>query len=544
MITELSKLLESPEIKKLFPATSPSKYQPKSSSSSYRSSPSSSRSNTSRNKSSKDWDGADYDARSNYASDYGYDDYDGYGGQGGLGYDNQNKSGPDTKEDTKDKAPVGQMAPPATQKETKDIAKDFVERVKDLQENELVTLLQKTLEGGSLLTNTSYFPQNARIFEQLFSSHKDGGLSSLASRLKMIDREFIEAEKKHAEQTNPKTQEAKLHIPDNGGLEKNKEKEKAEKALAEALEDYAQTKQGIASAIMRLLYTPTEHRVNEGGSSTRTIWMLPEHSMDEENPEAEKHLGTTISRNVLDREDHLCRQGRQHLKNFLDLLSKKFDLKTYLATQEQRIKQEINQFESTRNQNITTLAGGLVTAHATSEHLQTLQRNVERLAKYAHELHHEAPTVKTCDLHFYKLTEERTNKKNKKILTEKETQALKDGHGTTRFIVMQALNGLEEKLNMHAAAESGAQNTLETKMLKLAIHNARASWSPTLSITTDQPRGRPAHDSMNTLESSDHNQQTSPTPTASPDLFQGVSQGKLQDLLGSISHQPKNLNAE
>lgn len=554
--TELQKMLQDPEFSKIFPEKAkPSDYKPSPSSS--RSSYSPSRSSSKKTSSRDSWDD-DY-SRSPYSSDYsGYDDYGSYDRES---EDTDPTTSTGKPVDSTKEASGGTMAPPPPKKKKDEPSEGFVEHVKFLQEDELVTTLQKCLEGGSLLTNSSYFSTLASIFEQLFASQKDGGLSKLASQFKQLEKE---AAQEQVKLTEIKKGETKIELPAGVMPNSTEAKEIAEKeqkdraAITEAQNDYQQLKQGVTSALIRLQHLPTLHRVKESSTPASTendgirlAWMLPEHASGEEDDETpKKHLGMNISRNVIDQEDVLCRHGKKTFAYFLDMFGKKFGMAGYIKAQEERLKQEITQFEDQRRKKADLLSGNLVNTPLSAETFSSIQTNVEQLTTLAYELQCEKPTTATNDAHFYQLTQQKMNEKTKAILTTEQQENLKAGLGTSRYHITNGLTSLDQALQRVSTEIPAA----DVEKLSQALTKAKTAWS---GYITEEKISRPKlpraakipepSEEMTPLESVDDADEAideAPkilVPTKKPKqkpIFQGISQDQLQDMLGAIAQKP------
>jgi len=555
--TELQKILHDPEFNKIFPeAPKPSDYKP-SSSSSRSSSSSSSRSSSKKSSPRDSWDD-DYDSRSPYSSNYsGYDDYDSFDRTSEEPKDIQE---PAKSTDSSKEASGGTMAPPP--KEKKDLPPEgFVEHVKFLQEDELVATLQRCLEGGSLLTNPSYFSTLAAVFEQLFAEHKDGGLSKLASQIKQLEKEAAQA---HEKLVSTKKEEKK-ELPPGVMPESEEAKEIIEKeqkdraALAEAQNDYQQLKQGVTSAVIRLRYLPTQHRVKESTAAKsaehdgiRLAWMLPEHASGEDDDDTpKKHLGMNISSNIIDQEDVLCRHGRKTFTHFLDMFAKKFGMAAYIKTQEERLKQEIAQFEEQRRKKADMLSGNLLNTPLSIEHLASIQTNVEQLAALAYELQCEKPTMNTNDAHFYQLAQHKMYAKTKAVLTTEQKENLESGLGTSRYHITNCLSSLDQALQK-VSTEIPAQ---DVEKLAQALTKAKTAWSgyitqekmtrPKLPAAAEETEPQPPMLPLESVDDADEvmdemYEKLSPAkkPKKKP-IFQGISQDQLQNMLGAIAQPAK-----
>ncbi len=565
--SELQKLFADPELKKIFPE--PKKAAP------YKPSYSSSRSYyappPSRSKSSSRSRDDDYSSgRSPYSSSYYDDDYYDYDSspyRPASSADSLAKphSGTERSSESPAKAPV--FTPPKENtKADRPSYKKLGDAVEDLRENELVSTLQQTLADGSLLSNPSYFSTMARTFASLFESQKDGGFTALATQLKYLEKESeetlqflakIQQQVHQAPGTIPQTATSSDTPEEHPSPENTKE---ARASAMKAQGNYQEIKQGIASAVLRLMYTPTEHRVREKRSATsgrtRIAWMLPERDETaDETPR--KHIGFDISSNRIDQEDVLCRHGRQTFAKFLDMLSKKCGMATYIKTQESALRKEINQFEEQRKKKIDLFTGTLVHTALSAEHIKTIQHAVDELATLGYELQYQKPTIATYDLQLYRLSEHKNHAKTRAILTEQQEQNLEAGLGTTRYHVVNSLTGLSQALEKASATDPDLSPEALSKLseaVKLAEHawcgyiTEKLTASSKLRVPdvepapTAQAPDLPADAA--TEETAGEEEAEDPVPVRAPTIpantkrvFQGISDDQLKDLLGTIVHK-------
>lgn len=548
--TELQKLLAAPDLKKIFPepAKAPT-YKPSSSSKSYSPPPARSAKKSS---SRSSWD-SDYGSGRSYSSDYPYDDYYDYP-DSSLADSSSDKTtenaGPDSAEEKQKPAYQAKEHEGTTQK----TSEDFAELVKDFQENELVTTLLQCIEGGQMATNPEYFSTHARTFEKLFAETKDGGLKELGAQLKKLDKELASTEsllktikEEHKIEQPPLTSERTTAKEEQEAADKTKH----DIAIAtEAREDYLQTKQGITSAVLRLLYTPTQHRICEESAAGKTdeknvrlVWLLPTHEKDSK---PKKHLGMNISSNILDQEDVLCRHGREMFSKFLEILTKKHNLGQYIKIQEEQLQKEIDHFEDTRRNKVDMLVGTLTNTTLTNEHVKTLLDAVKDLAMLAQDLHHERPTLNTNDVHFYQQRKHAEHLKTKAILTEEQQNQMSSGLGTSRYMVNITLSSLEQAL----AKSTESIPLAEREKLSAAITAAKAGWKD--SITEQKPSPvatKFAHQKLMQPHAAEDYPETEegpalvplqlPTSAGSKPVFQGISPEQLQKMLGSIAQPPQ-----
>ena len=549
LCAELKKLLAAPELKKIFPEPAkPTAYKPGASSRSYSPPPARSRGK----KGDSSWDDGYGSNGSAYSSDYPYDDY----------YDYSDSSLPKSSTDTDssdkdsasgDKTPSAAYSPKETD-DKKDLPSDvFADQVKDFQEDELVCTLLRCLEGGPMTTNPDYFSTLGRTFEQLFVEHKDGGLTALAERLKHLDKELLTTEAFLKGARTAKTEQPGLPGAAPTTTEEKESAEQTKKDIAtatEAREDYLQAKQGVASALLRLLYTPTEHRVREetatskptGPTSVRLVWLLPEHRTSED-AEPKKHLGMNISRNVLDQEDVLCRHGRETFTKFLDMLTKKCALGEYIKTQEAALHKEIDHFEDLRRRKVDTIIGTLTNTSLVAEHMTILMGAAEQLAALARDIHYERPTLNTNDVHLYQLRKHKERVKTKAPVTEEQEKELESGLGTSRYMVNITLTSLQQALQKVTPEDIP---TAEVEKLARALAAAQTGWTD--SITEEKPTlatqlalkklmpAQPAETSEQEVD--DTGPVTLPIAAPGKPVFQGISPDQLQKMLGTIAQPP------
>lgn len=499
LTTGLEKLLAAPEIRKLFPEPkiTPIRLSAPRSSSSPSSSYAHRPHNSSGKKTSSRYNDNFYDPYgSNYSSDYPYDSY---GNPEGSASD---KSA-DNKENQPKELAKGSPAPEEAKKQKKPQG-TLVELVAQLTANETVSALQETLSKGSLLKSSDYFERMATAFESIFKQSPDGGLETLVQLLKSIEAEKTIFEKKikdKAEKTKDKPTPPQGEQPNPLISPEKKEKQAKKKALKtkgeEALSDYLQTKEAIASALIRLLYTPTKQSVVEQIGAHRSIAqkpivvsLLPEHKKIEIEGEESQN---GISRNSLDQENEFCLQTQKTIGQFLNLLDKKLGMKTYIELQKKQLNAEIDQLEAQRTESIRKIAENLKTSEVSAETFKKLIPATQTLTDQAFELRRKSPTVKTNEIHFYNIAKARKDPKSRKALTKEEEKALAAGRGTTRSKVTKGLKALEKNLSNYKPAEVPQ----EYKNLQEAISTALADWQKDLIITLEQPPQNYAEQPLN-----------------------------------------------
>ena len=532
----LKKTLESPDIKKLFPeqkATPTKTYAPTSSSGKYSpSSPSRPQQSTSRGKSSSYGDDYYDPYSSHYSSNFPYDEY-------------EQEHETDKPEEPKKDALA--PAPSAQQPEHK---ANLIELVNQLTENETVNLLRDVSNAGPMLTDPTYFSTMANAFETLFKHSADGGLGTIAQLLKTIEKEK-ESVEKALEKAKPDgktlTVEAKKvthRSPTTPLSEKETQEQEAEIAQNAALETYKNIKLNLVQALTRLYFTPAQQWVTDKPLSKTiplprpiTVFMLPEH--EHSGHRLAEIENKQLSRNALDQEDEFCSASQKKIHQFVNLLNKKLDMKSITQAYEQKLMAEVLELETIRSEKIKNLAASLNTTPLTLEEAPHIEATLQTLTEQAEYIRRTAPTLKTCETHFYKLSLAQKYAQEKKAPPKEEEKVLKEGQGTTRWDVTQALEGLKSKLQTYKQAAGSGQEEIpeEIKSIERSMLKTSSAWTASLVLKAEishenrpaQPRLSPAEIAARTTLAT---QAASPKPAEEENAS---SPGFLRRLMSKIT---------
>jgi hypothetical protein len=454
---DLQKILISPEFKKLFPEIPPAQIKP---GSAPRTSSYSSSNNNSYNPSHRD-SGSRYSSRSPYADNYGYDynDYDDYR----YPESEQAAIGPKGTASEKEEKSKGLM-PPEKEKTDKQSAETlFPQHVASFIENPLVAQLQAALEGGSLSTNPEYFTQLTAIFETLFGKSKDAHLTTLEKTIKHLEKPYDklkkELSKKTADQSKITLEQLQAQKPD------EELKSDLIEEQQEAVNDYEQTKQGLATAALRLYHLPTPHYVS---------------TTDETAVETEKTITTQLTLPTrtanTTTQDTLCKNGRENLRKFIEFLETKAGLKSYIDTQRTHLDAQIQEFETKRLNKITTKLSEIAeTELQKTATLKILHKRILELEALGKSINTATSTPKSLELHFTNPNEKIT----KSMGASGETKPSQERIVAELAKLIQRLDEQEPK--------SAAEDKSLIAKIKQSIARTEKSWNPVIATTDNQP---------------------------------------------------------
>ena len=484
---EIQKIMVSPEIKKLFPEipAAPIKLgsAPRNHSSSYQ--PASNSRQTQGKNSSYAGRNSRYSSSHPY-DDYGYD-YDDYGyGKNQTPQKNLDQGTPkSTSDDKKPNEPENADKrledEKAAKRETEKLD-EFVSHVNNFVESQLVSQLQKTLQDGSMLKNPGYFSDLATTFEFLFGQNNDGGFTALSTTLKHLEGSYAHAKTVLDEYTkkNAEQQIKKLSDPLQNPNAPKDLKAESMATLKEAISDYEETKQGLATAAIRLLNLPTERRIDEtitdedDDQPAKAVWMLPAREQKQLTKSAETQK--VFSEHVLMQQDALCRRGRETLKNFVTMLETKANLASYITVQKEALEREIETLEGARTKNIATAINEILeTDVEKAATLTILNKRLRSLTRLADEIRTQSPTPKTVKTHFGQPAREitRSGEVNEQELTSQEK-------------VVRALRQLEQKLETTQTKEKSPELTAAIEKVRKTILKTTSAWTNDLAMEQEK----------------------------------------------------------
>lgn len=449
---ELQKILVSPEIKRLFPEQPAANIKPGSAPrvSSYNS-------NSSHPYGSSSAKDSRYSSRSPYGNsrDYGYD-YDDYDD-----YDNYNPHAAQNTESTEPKDPEkeqkqkGLMPPEKDKSSPENTHAQFIQKVNSFMADSLVAYLQTALESGSMNSNHEYFEQLTSIFEGLFAKDKDGIFLGLEKTLKNLEKHYEPIKKfleeKKTSQNKIKIEDWQSKATDESASLKN---EPSIEELQEAANDYEQTKQGLATAALRLYNLPTPH------------YVTPSAEDEAESEPVKKLMLPTKSVNISE-QNRLCQKGQDTLKKFITFLETKVGLKSYISTQQTHLDGEIQQLENSRIAKVSAALAELSETElqktATLTILQKRIAEIEKLGKVVNIL---APTPKSLALHFAKpsSTPTRSDFAASEQLTSQER-------------ILKELEALSARITTQEQKSSPEDKKIIEK-IKQTIERTKTAWNP------------------------------------------------------------------
>jgi hypothetical protein len=516
---EIQKIMISPEIKKLFPEVPASPIKlgsaPRNHSSSYQP-PASSRQTPVKSGS--------YGRDSRYSSshpydDYGYD-YDDYGYDKKPNQTSEHNKPTSTADEKKSNQLIDPQKIPGDEKAAKKESQqldEFVSHVNNFVESQLVSQLQKTLQDGSMLKNPGYFSDLATTFEFIFGQNNDGGFQALSNTVKHLEGSYTHSKKVLDEYTkkNAEQQIKKLSDPLQNPTAPKDLKAESMATLKEALSDYEETKQALATAAIRLLNLPTERRIDETITDddeelpSKTVWMLPAKEQKQLTKSAETQK--VFSEHKLIQQDALCRRGRETLKNFVTRLETKANLASYITVQKEALEREIETFENARTKNIAVKIDEILeTEVEKTATLTILNKRLRSLSRLADEIRTQSPTPKTVKTHFGQPAREitRSGEVNEQELTSQEK-------------VVRALRQLEQKLETTQTKEKSPELTAAIEKVRKTILRTTGAWTNDLAI--------------------EHTGATPPKNTASAEIpAQKIVENKLPAIVHTpITAQPK-----
>jgi len=482
---EIQKIMVSPEIKKLFPEipAAPIKLgsAPRNHSSSYQP--------TSSSRQTQGKNGSYAGRNSRYSSshpynDYGYD-YDDYGYGKNPNQTPEHKKSELNPNDKKPNEPENADKrledEKAAKRETEKLD-EFVSHINNFVESQLVSQLQKTLQDGSMLKNPGYFSDLATTFEFIFGQNSDGGFTALSNTVKHLEGSYAHAKTALDEYTkkNAEKQIKKLSDPLQNPNAPKDLKAESMATLKEAISDYEETKQALATASIRLLNLPTERRIDETitdddeDQPSKTVWMLPAREQKQLTKSAETQK--VFSEHVLMQQDALCRRGRETLKNFVTMLETKANLASYITLQKDELEREIETLENARSKNIATAINEILeTEIEKAATLTILNKRLRSLTRLADEIRTKSPTTKTVKTHFGQPAREitRSVEVNEQELTSQEK-------------VVRALRQLEQKLEATQTKEKSPELTTAIEKVRKTILKTTSAWTNDLAMQQEE----------------------------------------------------------